>query len=476
MNPATSSTGGTPQGSATSAISRVAQPTIAPAALVVADAAVMASRQGAAVPGVATIPGVLAAASTASELLAPVAAAIPRAAAALPTRDQVIATVTVRVAQAFDRLGNWLSDLPVNPFTNYLAGALQLVRRALLPNVPTIPKLTVSNTSVLEGDSGTTDAVFTITLDKAYTSPVTVAYNNGIEPYLVPIMHDELKQFLWGHINFGNPDIAADTLAFMVEFDPDLFALLDDDELEQMLQAIRAAKQGQDYLPVSGLLTFAPGQTSQQVSVTVLGDTTDEPTETFDLNVYPTLLSGTAASAVTDVLLGRGIGTIIGDDNPACVQTKDCSNQWLQDRQLRGDLSGVNFTKADLNEATLTGATLTGAILTGANLSFAHLEEATLTRANLSGATLNFAHLSDAHLEEANLTGANLIHTDLTDAFLSGADLTGANLVSAFLDGADLTGVTWHSEGAWHRDGPRYTTCPDGTKTYQGCSGSQLIS
>ncbi len=46
------------------------------------------------------------------------------------------------------------------------------------------------------------------------------------------------------------------------------------------------ATPGLDYQPVSGLLTFAPGETSKSVSVTVLGDTVSpEPQEQVNLEV-----------------------------------------------------------------------------------------------------------------------------------------------------------------------------------------------
>ncbi len=40
------------------------------------------------------------------------------------------------------------------------------------------------------------------------------------------------------------------------------------------------ATAGADYTPVSGTLTFAPGQTTQTVTVPVLGDTVSEGNET----------------------------------------------------------------------------------------------------------------------------------------------------------------------------------------------------
>jgi hypothetical protein len=61
-----------------------------------------------------------------------------------------------------------------------------------------------------------------------------------------------------------------------------------------------------DYASTSGTVTFAPGDTSEDVVVQVRGDTIDEPNETFTVN-----LSQPANAAIAD---GTGVGTIIDDD------------------------------------------------------------------------------------------------------------------------------------------------------------------
>ncbi len=73
-----------------------------------------------------------------------------------------------------------------------------------------------------------------------------------------------------------------------------------------------SATPGTDYGPVSGTLTFAPGETSQQVLVPVYGDTLDEPDEVVFLNL---------SSPVGGTLLRtRVAGTIVGDDFDSDVQ------------------------------------------------------------------------------------------------------------------------------------------------------------
>src|SRR5439155_555178 len=110
------------------------------------------------------------------------------------------------------------------------------------------PALTIGDATVIEGDSGTVDAIFQVTLDAASEQTVTV--------------------------DFSTADDSATS--------PD------------------------DYLAASGTLTFAPGETTKTVTVTVNGDTQVELDETFFVN-----LSNESNATVAD---GQGVGTITNDD------------------------------------------------------------------------------------------------------------------------------------------------------------------
>lgn len=66
------------------------------------------------------------------------------------------------------------------------------------------------------------------------------------------------------------------------------------------------ATAGSDYVATSGTLSFFPGQTTGTISVTVNGDTTEEPTETFSV-----VLSNSSGPAIAD---DTGAGTIVTDD------------------------------------------------------------------------------------------------------------------------------------------------------------------
>jgi len=107
----------------------------------------------------------------------------------------------------------------------------------ILNDDPPLHALTISDVSVSEGNSGTTNAVFTVRLTDASTAPVTVNYST----------------------------------------------------------ASGTATAGSDYQSVSGTLTFAPGETTKTIPVPVNGDRVSEPNETFFVN-----LSGATNATITD--------------------------------------------------------------------------------------------------------------------------------------------------------------------------------
>lgn len=138
------------------------------------------------------------------------------------------------------------TDFPTsNPLQAANGGALD----AFLSKVqPAEPGISINDVAVVEGDSGTVDAVFTVTLSTPSSDPVTVAF------------------------------VIADG----------------------------SATAGSDYLPALGILVFPLGTTAQTVTVVVLGDTLDEPDETFFVN-----LSSPTGATIAD---GVGVGTILNDE------------------------------------------------------------------------------------------------------------------------------------------------------------------
>jgi chitinase len=117
-----------------------------------------------------------------------------------------------------------------------------------ITNDDTAPALAINDVTVAEGTGGTTNAVFTVTLTGATALPATV--------------------------NFTTAD--------------------------------QTATAGSDYTTTSGTLTFAPGTTTQQITVAVNPDAVFESAETFVVN-----LSSPTNATIADP---QGLGTITNDD------------------------------------------------------------------------------------------------------------------------------------------------------------------
>lgn len=110
------------------------------------------------------------------------------------------------------------------------------------------PVVSINNVTQNEGNSGTTAFTFTVSLTAASSQPVGISYTTANGTATAP----------------------------------------------------------GDYAAVQGELIFDPGQTSKQVTVFVVGDFNNEPTETFTV-----LLSSPGGASIGD---GEGLGTIVNDD------------------------------------------------------------------------------------------------------------------------------------------------------------------
>ena len=110
-------------------------------------------------------------------------------------------------------------------------------------------QISINDVTVTEGNSGVTPAEFTVSLDAASANPITVDFATANGTATAP----------------------------------------------------------GDYTAATGTVTFAPGDTSETVTVQVNGDALVEPDETFDVN----LSNATGNAAILD---GTGVGTITNDD------------------------------------------------------------------------------------------------------------------------------------------------------------------
>ena len=171
------------------------------------------------------------------------------------------------------------------------------------------PALAIGNATVTEGNSGTVNAVFTVTLTGATTQTVTV--------------------------NYATATVSG------------------------------GASSSTDYTSKSGSLTFLPGgATSQQITVAVNGDTLDEANETFNVN-----LSNAVIATISD---SQGSGTITDDDAAPGIVINNVSvtegNSGTQTMTFTVTLSQASGQAVSVNYATAnntaTGGTFTGDYVT----------------------------------------------------------------------------------------------------------------
>ena len=166
--------------------------------------------------------------------------------------------------------------------------------------------IAIGDVSLREGNSGTTAFTFTVTLSAATTFPVTVKYQT----------------------------------------------------------ANGTAVAGGDYtaLPLS-TLTFNPGETRKTVTVAVLGDTAQEPDETFFVN-----LSGAVNATIADA---QAVGTILNDD--ATIAIADVSlregNSGTTAFTFTVTLSAATTFPVTVNYQTANGTAVAGSDYTALALS-----------------------------------------------------------------------------------------------------------
>jgi hypothetical protein len=224
--------------------------------------------------------------------------------------------------------------------------------------------LSIADVSIAEGNTGTTQATFTVTLSAAETTHVvvnyattdgtanagsdyvaasgTVTFNPGeiTKTLNVTINGDTLfeanETFFVDLSNPVNVNIARARATGTITNDdsPPSISINDINQVEGnststftftvTLSAISGlpatvnyttadgtAVAGSDYQSASGALTFDPGQTSKQIMVAVNGDTQNEADETFVVN-----LASPTNSTIGDA---QGVGTIVNDDVPLPV-------------------------------------------------------------------------------------------------------------------------------------------------------------
>jgi hypothetical protein len=206
---------------------------------------------------------------------------------------ETLKTITIPVVDDATPEGSEFFALNLsNPTNGATLGGITQTNLAIQDNEK--PTLSISDVSVQEGDAGTTSATFTVTLSDPISSDVLFDYATGT----------------------GG-----------------------------------TATSGIDYQPMSGHVTISPSQTSKTITVPVNGDTTQEPDETFTVQ-----LKNPEGATISKA---QGTGTIINDDAaPAPALAFSQSSYNVQENltaisiavSRSGDTSGaasVDYTTAD---------------------------------------------------------------------------------------------------------------------------------
>lgn len=283
-----------------------------------------------------------------------------------------------------------------------------------LPPPPTQGELQIGNVAIVEGNTGSQDAVFTVNLSTASTQAVTVGYatadstalagsdytaTTGVLTFApgetsqmirVPIAGDELVEanetFF---VNLTNPTNATITTAqgvgtitnddtattptvpglsiadvTVVEgnsgytnavFNVSLSAASSQTVTVRYAAANETALSGSDYIRGVGTLSFAPGETSQTITVPVVGNTSAELNETFLMN----LTSPTNAT----ILDGQAVATIQNDDT-ALLGVSDVildeGNSGIKNAVFTVFLSGPISQTVTVDYATANGNAIAG--------------------------------------------------------------------------------------------------------------------
>ena len=173
------------------------------------------------------------------------------------------------------------------------------------------------------------------------------------------------------------------------------------------------ATLGLDYQPATGTLSFAAGETMATLSVDVLGDDSDEPDESFAVN-----LSNPVNASLGDA---QGVATISDDDPPPGLSLGDASTP-EGDSGTRDALFTLSLSVASGYDVTVSYSTFNGTAVAGADY-VASMGTLTLP-AGAASITLAVPVLGDT-LDEVDeqfaLTLSGAVNASLADATGAGS-------------------------------------------------------
>ena len=185
------------------------------------------------------------------------------------------------------------------------------------------------------------------------------------------------------------------------------------------------ATAGADYSTTSGTLTFSPGQTSKSLSVAVLGDTLDENDETFSVNL--------SAPVNATVSTGTGTGTILDNDATPSLSITNSVNVQEGDSGTRSALLTVSLSAASGRPVTVNYATANGTATVGSDYT-ATAGTLTFQPGAATTQTIAVVVLGDTTAEANETVLVNL--SSPTNATISG---TGQGVVTIVTDDPKLS-------------------------------------
>lgn len=209
-------------------------------------------------------------------------------------------------------------------------------------------QITISDTTVAEGDSGLTNAVITVTLAPTSTQPITVDYATSDG----------------------------------------------------------TAVSGDDFNAASGTVTFAPGQDTQFITVTINGDTDDESDETFTVDL--------SNAQDADLVDGQATVTIVDDDGLSSLtitdSTVDEGNTGTVDAVFEVTLSPVSDQTVTVNYTTVDGTATSDSDYTAISgtLTFDPGETSKFITVTVNGDRIDEGNSETFTVDLSNETNANL--------------------------------------------------------------------
>jgi uncharacterized delta-60 repeat protein len=148
------------------------------------------------------------------------------------------------------------------------------------------------------------------------------------------------------------------------------------------------ATANSDYVPISGTLTFQPGETQHSIVVLIKGDTTYERNETFFVN-----LSNPSNSPVTTISDPQGKGTIVNDDVLPKIIVHDVAkgegNSGTSSMLFSVTLSNPSYQTVSVDFSTQNGSATSfeDYILTSGTVTFAPGETSKSVAVSIKGDT-----------------------------------------------------------------------------------------